>query len=114
MTEETLKTKLEGLTSRTAYAFKLPEKATLPALTYKRIASQVDLSHSGSGLSHTRYEINCWANDYSTALIDGSKVLAGLNGNKSDFQTSWVINTMDELEQDTNIYRTIIEVMVLN
>jgi hypothetical protein len=113
-TEETLKTKLESLTGRTVYVLRLPEGVALPAISYRRISNRTELSHSGNSMSFSRYEINCWASEYPTSLSDANNIIAGLNGNKSDFKTSYQVNSMDVFEDDTGLFRTIVEVMVLN
>jgi len=114
--EETLKSALATLTSRTVYALQIPAGAALPCISYKRISHNVDRALAGgTGLSHTRYEVNVWASTYASCLAEANKIIAGLNGNYTTFKTSWVLNAQDVIEnQEVPLYRSIIDVMVLN
>jgi hypothetical protein len=106
---------LTALVSTRVYAFKLPQGATLPAVTFQRISSARSLTHDTSGagndLARPRFQIDAWATTYSSAKAISDQIRAALNGKRGTIATGVSINAAlveDErpaFEPETNIYQ---------
>lgn len=74
---------LAGLVGARVYPLKLPQKPTLPAITYQRISGPHVHSHSGiSGLARPRYQFTCWAEKYADAKATAEILRLALDGYK--------------------------------
>jgi hypothetical protein len=74
---------LVALIGARVYLNRIPQKATLPLLTYQRISTPRLLSHDTSGLTgtaHPRFQFDAWAGTYATAKAINDQVRAALNG----------------------------------
>lgn len=75
---------LVSLISTRVYAFRFPQEATLPCVTYQRISTPRDLTHDtagiGSDLAHPRFQLDSWADSYSSAKAINDQIRAALNG----------------------------------
>jgi hypothetical protein len=106
---------LTALVSTRVYAFKLPQGATLPAVTFQRISTPRSLTHDTSGvgndLARPRFQFDAWATTYSSAKAISDQIRAALNGKKGTIATGVTINAAmveDErpaFEPETNIYQ---------
>ena len=92
------------------YAITLKQGATLPALTYQRIDGPRIVSHSGdSGLSHPRYQIECWAATYLEAEALAEDVIAAFSGDLG-WATGFPEAGPDFYEADPERYRRVVDV----
>lgn len=106
---------LTALVSTRVYAYKIPQGATLPAVTFQRISTARSLTHDTSGaggdLSSPRFQFDAWATTYSSAKAIANQLRAALNGKKGTIATGVSINAAlveDErpsYEPETNIYQ---------
>ena len=63
------------------WPMKLPQKPTLPAITYRKISGPRIQTHDGaSGLAHPRIQISCWAETYLAAKQLAEEVRQDLDG----------------------------------
>lgn len=63
------------------YPMKLPQKATLPAITYQMVSNPLEPTHSGpSTLRHPRFQLNCWSTSYLEAAGLADEVISRLDG----------------------------------
>jgi Protein of unknown function (DUF3168) len=73
----------------------LPQKPTLPAITYQRISGQTQYTHDGPALARPRVQIDCWASDYDTAkslAAAAAAVLSGFKGISSGVEIEGVFS----------------------
>lgn len=106
---------LVSLISTRVYAFKIPQGATLPCLTFFRVSTPREATHDSSGigneLSHPRFQFDAWATTYASAKAISDQVRAALHGKKSTIATGVSINgslAQDErptYEPETQLYR---------
>ena len=77
---------LVSLISTRVYAFRIPQEATLPCMTYQRISTPRDLTHdtagAGSDLAHPRFQFDAWATTYASAKAIADQLRAALNGRR--------------------------------
>lgn len=71
---------LAALVGTRVYPVQLPQGATLPAVTYQRISTQV-VQHRGSvapSFSRPRFQLNCWASSYDGTVALRAAVRAAM------------------------------------
>jgi hypothetical protein len=95
-----------GLVGSRIYPLKLPQKPTLPAMTYQRISGMHVHSHSGiSGLARPRYQFTCWAERYDDAKATAETLRLALDGYKGTMGGVSGVNVSGALsEGDGDIY----------
>lgn len=71
-----------GLVADRIYPLVLPQKPTLPAVTYQRISTPIQYAQGGPSLATPRLQIDCWAGDYDSAKALAAAVAAVLSGYK--------------------------------
>ena len=103
--------------SNRIYPDTLPQGATLPALTYRRITGIPEYAHTGSSdLEDGRYELNIWASTPLQRLSTYSEVRVAVSGFKGSFGdktcTCFIRNHFSLYEPDTEIYREVIELKI--
>ena len=108
--EAYLKSELKTLTGYEAYPLIKPSKVTLPCMTYKKISGIEHRSHSGTDARQSRYQIDCWGDTYAKAKNLAETLIAGLDGNKTNWKLSTVENELEVMEEEENLYRVIIEI----
>lgn len=61
---------LAALVAARVYPVQLPQRPTLPALTYQRISTVPTQTRGEAAANHerTRFQIDCWAADYDSML----------------------------------------------
>ena len=77
-----------GLVGDRIYPLKLPQRWTLPAITYQKVSGERAHCLGGpSGRARPRFQIDCWADTYSGVkdLADGVRLC--LDGFKGDINT---------------------------
>lgn len=114
MIEATLKSALET-TGKSAYALVKPEKATLPCITYRRIGTYHHRNLSSpSSLNRIRFQIDVWGSDYSSTRTLANSVVTKLEANQTDWEVSTVENELDMRDEESGLYRVLIEVYLWN
>ena len=95
-----------GLVGKRVYPSKLPQKPTLPAITYQKISGPHVHSHGGiSGLTRPRYQFTCWAEKYSDAKAIAEVLRLALDGYKGTMGGSGGVDVSAILsEGDGDIY----------
>ena len=97
------------------YPLVLPQKITLPALTYQKIAGTFEHSMGGdSGFAYPDYQIVCYAKTY-TEVKETAKTLRLLLQNLSivigeiNIQAVLLENEIDDYEEQTELYSVLLE-----
>lgn len=96
------------------YPGRLPQGATMPAITYNRISTVRDASHSGAGLAWARFQLDCWAETYGAADTLATAVIALFHAKRGRMagQATLVDNDVDDKDPDANLYRRIVDVLI--
>lgn len=95
---------VSALVSNRVYPLLLPQRWTLPAITYQRVSGDRAANYSGaSGRARPRFQIDCWADDYDGAKDLADKVRLCLDGYKGDINTETDVGGI-HLEGDRDIY----------
>ena len=94
---------LSGLIASRLYPLKLPQKPTLPAVTYQRISGERVHDMSGaSGLAEPRFQFDAWADKYLDAKSVADAIRKRLDGFKGLAETDTVQSAL--LESDRDFY----------
>lgn len=105
---------LGALIGTRCYLFDLPQEPTLPAVTYLRISSVTEYSHSGdSNLQHARWQINCWAGTYTESFNVAQQVKNVLNGWAGPHgQPAFQDGVVDRSDPETGFYHIVVDAMI--
>lgn len=100
----------------------LPQGATLPAVTYQRIAGQSMIDHEGdAGLGRARIQIDCWGptgnTGYQQSVDLAETIRAALSGYRGPMGSNpatnaRIINVMDIPEPETKLWRRMVEASI--
>lgn len=97
------------------YPVKLPQAATYEAITYQRISNTA--TNGSTSLRESRFQIDCWAQTYAETQVLAAAVKAALEEYKKvatpGIKQSYVINELDDYDDDVRVYRTIIDVILV-
>jgi len=93
---------LTALVSDRVYAFRIPQGATLPCVTFQRIDTPRILAHDtsgiGSNLAYPRFQFDAWATTYASAKAINDQIRAALNGKTgligTQVETATVVGTI--------------------
>lgn len=105
---------LVSLIGTRVYAFRIPQEATLPCMTYQRISTPRRLTHDTSGagndLSYPRFQFDCWATTYASAKAIADQLHAALNGRKGTtggvmVRGALIADERPSYEPEANLYR---------
>lgn len=100
------------------YPLRLPQGATLPAVTYQRIFGAQAVSHDGaSDLGRARLQLDCWADTYAVMASLADALRAALSGYRGPMGANAstgarVINILDASEPEPALWRRIVEIML--
>lgn len=121
MIENDLATWLEGRPAVSAivgariYFVRLPDKATLPAITIQRVSGARLTAHSGR-TKHASpiFQVNCWGKTYKAAKELAKVLQQELEGFKgtmgsTDVQATMLIGDRDDFHPEVDDYRAILE-----
>ena len=100
------------------YPVYLPQKPTLPAVTYTRLATP--LLHeldTTTLLPHPTFQFDCWAESYARAKDVAAQVYIALNMYRGAMgaytvEASIVSTERDTIDPETNIWHTMIDVEI--
>lgn len=112
---------LTALVSTRIYPQPLPQGATLPAVTYKRISTPRVMSHSGaSGLAMPRFQFDCWSEDVLEARQVANQVRIALTAFRGTMggaggvsvQGGFPKNELGDYDPTPGRYRAILDVVI--
>lgn len=94
------------------YPLILPQKPTMPAITYQQIsATPYSTINQASGLALYRVQLSCYGNTYNEAKAVSKQVLSALQRFTGEgLQDVAIENEFDDYEQDTKLYKVVIDV----
>lgn len=105
-------TGVTGKVSTRCYHLRLPEGATLPAVTYQRISGRpMNVTYQGAiALVNHRIQVDSWAQtgeDVESLAAEVRKTLNGYSGTPSSLEVhgSFLVNEFTDYEIETQIYR---------
>lgn len=98
------------------YPTLLPQAPTYPAITYGRVSNTGQMGTTV--LRESRYQIDCWATTYAATQTLAAAVKAALEEHTDTDQTpgikmSRVVNELDDYDSDAEVYRTIVDVILV-
>lgn len=96
------------------YPVTLPQGATLPALTYAVISGVGESdTQSGPGVQRRRIQFDCWAATYGEACSLADALTAGASAKANVLGlVSFLDNTVDQYEPETQRWRRIVDMLV--
>jgi len=99
------------------HPLRLPQKPTLPAVTYTRISTPREHAFERSFLPHPRYQFDCWAETYNRAHDVADEVVSALDiyrGAMGDWtvQASIVEDERDGIDEVTGIFHVMVEAVI--
>jgi len=96
------------------YPVRLPDEVILPALVYLKASCIRYASHGGpSKLASSRFQLDCYAEDYLEAKRLALAAVAALHGRKGgDIQAAFNENETDGFSPDDGIFRVTADVLI--
>jgi hypothetical protein len=96
------------------YRRRLPETATLPAISYTRISTVPEYTHDGdSRLPAIRYQVDCWADNPDTADEMTVGLYERLSGTRQPgAQAVFIDNDLDDEDSESATYRRVLDVII--
>lgn len=111
-------TSITSLVGQRIYPMRLPQGATLPAITYQVVFGTSTYSHDGDeDLGRRRFQLDCWASTYADSMNVAEAVRAAINGHDGPMGSTAqvngrVINILDLPEPELAIWRRMVEVQL--
>ena len=102
---------ITALVSTRVYPLRMPQNATLPAVTFTRISGPRSHALSGpTGCGMARIQIDAWATTYASAKAVIDTVRSALDGysgtaGSETIKSSLLQTETDFYEPETNVYR---------
>lgn len=122
---EVIYTKLTGYAGLAAligarvYPGQLPQRPTLPAITYQRVSTTLVQTRDNAGrasLERPRYQFDCWASTRKGARQVAAELRYALatlpQTSNPRVDVALVQNDFDDYEPDTDRHRAIVDVFV--
>lgn len=114
-TQLTTYTGMSALVSTRVYPLLMPQNVTLPAITYQRISGTGQ--HGSSNIREARYQINIWGGTFAAVQAIATVVRAALEewtsgGAGAMIRMARIVNELDDYEDDSRTFRTIIDVIL--
>jgi hypothetical protein len=103
MIEQSIFDALKGLVSNKVYPLVMPQKASLPAIVYSRIANNPqNVLEGGATLDQIRFQVDTYATTFFAARLLAAQVRSAMEGAgfKATLQTE-----QDFFELEVNYYR---------
>lgn len=106
---------LYDLVGERIYILKLPQKPTLPAITYYRVSN---LRHHDIDVSYPRFQFDSWASSYEEVRNVANEIRKALQREKGLWNGIKVIqvvylNEVEMYENDTEIYHIATDFQIL-
>ncbi len=109
---------VSALVGARVYPIIMPQDGTLPAIVFSRIATDRELSHSGSiDVTKGVFQISCFsetpfgAKQLAKAVYSAMHGYAGTVGTEHVFMCK-CINEVDAFEQDTDVFHVPLDMLV--
>lgn len=97
---------VSALVATRIYPLKAPQDVQKPYLVYNEIAGQQKQCIGGGVYQEdVRFQVDCWSEKYSTIKELKEAVVSALVG----FKSSYNLNTSGDYEDETELYREIID-----
>lgn len=110
---------LSALISSRVYPGQLPQRPTLPSVTYQRVSTILVATRDNSGranLERPRYQFDCWATTRKAARAVAAELRYALatfaQASSPRVDVALVQNDFDDYEPDTDRHRAIVDVFV--
>lgn len=110
---------LAALIGSRVHPGQLPQRSTLPALTYRRVTTLRVATRDGDGkakLARPRFQFDCWAATYATAREVATQLIDALTALPQDsdprVDVALASNDFDDYEPDPERYRVILDAFV--
>jgi len=99
------------------YPMVLPQKVTLPAVTYMRVSTPRNLAFERSFIPYPRFQFDCWAESYERAKDVAAQIVAALDiygGTMGDYtvQVSIIEDERDFYEPATKVWHSMVEAVI--
>jgi len=108
-----------ALVGTRVYAFRLPQNATLPAITYHRVSTYRLITHdqTSTGLSNPRFQFNLYANSIDVCKQMSAAVRKAFLGYQAEVGTTTKVSIyailpeseIDIIEADLDLYYTMVD-----
>lgn len=104
---------LSALVSSRIYPMVMPQKTSMPAVTFQRISTPREYTHGGySGLAHPLFQISCWGEKYKDTRAVAEQVRLALQAYVGtmggtggvEVQASFQENEIDFYDPGANLY----------
>ncbi len=109
---------LSALVGSRVYPLILPQNPTYPAVTYQRISTPMAQVVTGAvAAASTRFQVNVWANTYSSAVNVAAQIRAALLAMTGATVTVHEVLLDNETEgwaDESGIYSRILDVIILH
>ena len=100
---------LTALIGSRVYPLKMPQKPTLPAVSYQRIDGPRESAiASDMGMAHPRMQVDCWASTYAGVKAVATQVRAALQRWSDAAASPVVLDSL--LESDQDLYEAEVEI----
>ena len=107
---------LTALLSTRVYPAQLPQRPTLPALTYTRISTLFYQTRDSSSLERPRFQFDCWADSYGAARGVAQQLRQALatlrQSSNPRIDAALLENDQDILEADPGRWRAVVEAYI--
>lgn len=101
-----------ALVSQRIYPLQLPQTPTYEAISYERVSNTPQ--NGSTNMRRTRWSISCWAATYGEAHTLANAVKAAMEDYRGgDIKLAMVENEIDDYDDDAEVYRTIVDVMLV-
>jgi hypothetical protein len=93
-----------ALVSTRVHPLRLPDEATLPAVTYTQVSAPIEATHdeaTTNALVHARYQVDAWATTYPACVALAKTIFDALHG-FSGTVDSFIIQVCLRIEKRTN------------
>lgn len=111
---------LSALVSARIYPLILPQKPTLPAVTYTRVSGErVSAMGADTVIARPRFQVSCFASTYASARAVAAQVRAALQRWRGTvggvvIQDSFIESEIDLYEDDTKLYHTALDFEIIH
>ena len=99
------------------YPVKLPQRTTLPAVTYTRLATPLLHEFEATLLPHPTFQFDCWAATYARAKEVAEQIIIALDLYRGAMgaytvEQSIVQTERDTFDPETEIWHTMVDVEI--
>ena len=91
------------------YPGSIPENGTYPNVVFQRVLTTDLRSHEAIEMEMPRFQLSCWAKSYKASVDTAQIVKNALNLNQTDFKLSIRVNEFDTRDQETTLFRRLLE-----